>query len=103
MPSKSGPIPEALKRAILKEYKCDATWIGAVLVHEEFPDQIVCDAEVQVFDLIGHPNETRCYSWYHAVKGSDHRRPVAVLHQGQVDSPEKAVRAAIVAQEQGKL
>ena len=101
-PSKSGPIPEALKRAILKAYKCDATWIGAVLVHEEFPDQIVCDAEVQVFDL-GHPNETRCYGWYHAVKGSDHRRPVFVLHRGQVDSPGKAVRGIIGLQEQGKL
>lgn len=102
VPSKSGPTPEALKRGIQKVYKCDATWIGAVLVHEDFPDQIVCDAEVQVFDL-AHPKETRCYSWYHAVKGSDHRRPVAVLHEGQVDSPEKAVRAVFGAEEQGKL
>jgi len=48
-----------------------------------------------VFDLIGHPTATRCYAWSHATTGKK-RRFVAVLHQGSVDSPEKAVKAAIV-------
>ena len=45
---------------------------------------------------------SRCYAWSHAVDEGDKRRYVAVLHEGQVDSPQAAVRAALV-QEQRKL
>ena len=37
----------------------------------------------------------------HVVDGSEKRRYVDVLHQGPVDSPEAAVRAAIVGGAQG--
>ena len=49
-----------------------------------------------MFDLIDHPTTTRAYAWSHAQGGTTKRRYVAVLHQGPVDSPQTAVRAAIV-------
>jgi hypothetical protein len=55
---------------------------------------------VQVFALLEHPTATRCYAWSHEIEGSKKRRFFAVLHQGVVDSPEKAVRAAIIKEHQ---
>ncbi|MDO8751873.1 MAG: hypothetical protein Q7K03_12150 [Dehalococcoidia bacterium] len=90
---------DQLKEAIRNLHGCDSTWIESAPVKETFQGQTVWEGTVQVFDLIGHPTAKRCYAWSHATKGTK-RRFVAVLHQGPVDSPEKAVRAAIV-QEQG--
>ena len=90
---------EALREAIRGQHGCDSTWVAAVPVHETFEGLTVWNDEIQVFDLIGHPTATRCYVWSHAPDG-EKRRFVAVLHEGPVDSPETAVRAAIV-QEHG--
>lgn len=87
---------EALKEAFRNLHNCDSIWIETVLVTETFQGQTVWDGTVQVFDLIGHPTATRCYAWSHAVEGSENRRFVAVLHQGPVDSPENAIRVAII-------
>lgn len=47
--------------------------------------------------MIGdRPTALRAYAWSHVVNDSERRRFVAVLHDGPVDSPEAAVRAAIV-------
>ena len=86
---------QALKEAILHLHGCESEWVESVPVTETFQGQTVWEGTVQVFDLIGHPTATRCYAWSHATEG-ENRRFVAVLHQGPVDSPEKAVRAAIV-------
>ena len=90
---------EALEKAIRDLHGCDAAWVEAVPVKETFQGQTVWEGTVQVFELIGHPTAKRCYAWSHATEG-EKRRFVAVLHQGPVDSPVAAVRAAIV-QEQG--
>ena len=45
-----------------------------------------------------HPTATRTYAWSSAIEGSTKRRFFAVLHQPPVDSPQAAVRAAIVAE-----
>lgn len=92
---------EALKEAIRNLHGCEATWLESVPVKEEFEGQIVWEGIVQVFDLHGHPQATRCYAWSHAVGESGKRRFVAVLHQGPVDSPHAAVRAAIVQEHRG--
>ena len=90
---------EGLKDVILDLHNCDSTWIETVPVTETFQGQTVWESSVSVFDLIGHTTATRWYAWSHAVVGSENRCFVAVLHRGQVDSPEKAVRAAIVQEE----
>jgi hypothetical protein len=49
-----------------------------------------------------HPTASRAYAWSSPIEGSDKRRFFAVLHQGPVESPVDAVRAAIVAETRGK-
>ena len=53
---------------------------------------------VEVFDLICHETALREYAWSHVLDDSEKRRFVAVLHEGPVNSPETAVRAAVVAE-----
>lgn len=86
----------ALQRTIHDLHGCESQWVASVPVKEVFQGRTVWEGVVEVFDLIGYPTAKRCYAWSHAVEGSKKRRYVAVLHQGPVDSPEKAVRAAIV-------
>lgn len=92
---------EALKKTIRNLHGCESVWVESVPVIETFQGRMVWDGVVQVFDLKGHPTATRCYAWSHATTGRK-RRFVAVLHQGPVDSPEKAVRAAIAAEERAR-
>jgi hypothetical protein len=87
---------ERLSKAILDLHRCDSTWVESIPVTETFHGQTAWEGTVQVFDLIDHPTGSRWYTWDHAVERSENRLFVAVLHQGPVDSPEKAVRAAIV-------
>jgi hypothetical protein len=87
---------EALEKAILDLHGCKSIWVESVPVKEVFEGETVWEGVAQVFDLIDHPKAERCYAWSHELEGSKKRRFFAVLHQGKVDSPEKAVRAAIV-------
>jgi hypothetical protein len=87
---------KALKKAILDLHGCKATWVKSVPVKEVFEGETVWEGVVQVFEIQGHPKATCCYAWSHGLDNSKKRRFFAILHQGAIDSPEKAVRAAIV-------
>jgi len=88
----------ALKKAIHDLHGCKAVWKEAVPVKETFQGKTVWEGTMQVFDLVDHPTTTRCYAWSYLVDDSGKRKFFAVLHQGPVDSPQAAVRAAIVAE-----
>jgi hypothetical protein len=88
-------FPELI-RAIEKLHGCKAVWVESIPVKETFQGETVWEGAVQVFDLIDHPTATRCYAWSHAIDNSTKQKYFAVLHQGPVDSPHAAVRAAIV-------
>lgn len=64
-------------------------------ITETFEGQTVWDGDVQVFDLIDCPEASRAYAWSFETTGG-RRRFVVVLHKPPVDSPQKAVQAAIV-------
>ena len=84
---------ERFQEAIQATHDCEATFTGArVRITEEWNGQTVWDGIVLVFDLQDHPSAKTCYAW--SVDG----RVTAVLHEGPVDSPEAAVRAAIAAE-----
>ena len=84
----------ALQATIERLHGCDSRWRKAVPVHETFEGKTVWQGEVQVFNLLGHPETGMCYAWsYQTEKGK--RRFVALLHHRGVDSPVKAVQAAI--------
>lgn len=88
---------EALQKAILDLHGYKATWIESVPVKEVFEGETVWEGIVQVFE-IDHPKFKCCYAWSHGLDNSKKRRFFAVLHQGAIDSPEKAVRAVIVSE-----
>jgi len=85
-----------LKPHVEKLHNCSASFVEDVRVIEKFKNETVWDGTVSIFDIEGHPTSKRCYAWSHEVDDSGKRKFIAVLHDGPVDSPEKAVRAAIV-------
>ena len=83
---------ETFVNAIRKTHGCGAELRSDVPVSEQFEGQTVWKGRVLVFDLIDHPTATTCCAW------SVGNRVTAVLHEGPVDSPQAAVRAAIAAE-----
>jgi hypothetical protein len=79
-----------------------AALVQTLPVLEEFEGKPVWEGVVHVFDLTGHPTATRTYAWSSPIEGSTKRRFFGVLHQLPVDSPQAAVRAAIVAEENAR-
>ena len=86
----------AMEDAIRHLHGCEPTFVESVPVRETFNGATVWEGEVQVFELRGHKTARRAYAWSHATEGAK-RRFYAVLHEGPIDSPVKAVRASIVA------
>ena len=78
--------------AIRRTHGAAAALVERVSVLEMFLGKTVWHGEVLIFDLQDHPTAHKCYAW--SVDG----RVTAVLHEGPVDSPAAAVRAAIAAQ-----
>lgn len=93
---------KALIEAIRNLHGCEATWVESAPVKETFQGSTVWEGIVQVFDLTGHPKASRCYAWSYVTGQSGRRKFFTVLHEGPVDSPIKAVRAAIVAESKQK-
>jgi hypothetical protein len=86
-----------LKTAAERLHECKASFIEDAVVVEKFGDKTVWSDTVSVYELKGHPKATRAYAWSSPIEGSTKRRYYAVLHIPPIDSPEKAVRASIVA------
>lgn len=88
---------KALEKAIFDLHHCKATWIKSVSVKEVFQEETGWEGVVQVFE-IDHPKSKLCYAWSYGLDNSKKRRFFPVLHQGAVDSPQAAVRAAIISE-----
>jgi hypothetical protein len=88
--------PAALQDAIRHLHGVESRFVERVEVREVFEGKVVWEGEVSVFDLVGHPSP-RAYAWSYSTTGAK-RRFVAVLHEGPIDSPINAVRAAVVAE-----
>ena len=79
--------------SIYETHGCTAALTGEQMhVREMMGDLVVWEGMVLIFDLRGHESADKCYAW--SVDG----RVTAVLHEGPVDSPKAAVRAAITAE-----
>jgi len=76
---------------------CDSAHVQSVPITERFQGKIVWQGTVEVFDLHGHATAGRCYAWSHS-KDDGGERYVAVLGVPPVDSAQRAVQAAIVAE-----
>ena len=90
--------PDELKQAVESQHGGTATLAQSVPVHETHEGKPVWDGTVHIFDLEGSPSgASRAYAWSYE-RDDGKRRFFAVLHSGSIDSPIKAVRAAIVAE-----
>lgn len=73
------------------------THVETVPITESFEGQTIWEGNVEVFDLENHPKAKRVYAWSHVVGENDEqKRYVTVLHIPPVDSPQTAVKIAIV-------
>jgi len=52
-------------------HNCLANWIESVPVKEKFEGKTVWEGIVQVFDMQGNPNASRCYAWSHRFDDSN--------------------------------
>lgn len=91
------PLIEEYRRAVEGLHSGRASFVETVRVVEEYEGERAWDGDVHVFALEGHPTAQTAYAWSVPGESSKGRRFYAVLHVGPVDSPEKAVRAALVA------
>ncbi len=83
---------EGFQQAIRATHDAEAQLAGRYRVSETYEAETVWQGEVLVFVLSDHPTARYCYAW--EVDG----RVTAVLHEPPVDSPQAAVRAAILAE-----
>ena len=91
-----------LKKAIFNLHNTKAKWKESVQVIEKFQGSVVWNGQVEIFDLIDHPTAKSCYAWDHVIDGSTKRKYIVVLHQPPIDSPQAAVRAAIIQEYRGR-
>jgi len=84
-----------LRDAIRATHGCASHHVKSVPVREVFNNLVAWEGVVEVFDLIDHPKAKRCYAW--SYQDGNKTRTVAVLELPPVDSPETAVKVAIVA------
>jgi len=89
---------EELQSVFLKLHGVDASYVESVPVEEVFQGETVWQGDVEVFDLKGHPKATRGYGWGYVTSESGGRRYFTILELPPVDSPQTAVKAAIMSE-----
>ena len=87
-----------IQSVFLKLHGCHATYVETVPVVEEFQGRTIWQGDVEVFDLAGHPKATRGYGWGYVANEEGGRRYFTVLELPPVDSPQTAVKAAIMSE-----
>lgn len=94
---------EALTRAVEKLHGVKAIFIDSSPVHEEMDGKTVWKGTVSLFDLTDHPTAKKCFAWSVPPTSSTKEKFYAVLMTPQIDTPEKAVRASIIADHKNKI
>ncbi len=82
-----------IQRAVEKAAGCPSQHVESVIVVEGWRANVVWEGAVEVFQLHGHPKAKRAFGW----RDVDSGKFTTVLELPPVDSPNTAVRAAIVA------
>lgn len=93
--SKNADYLGTLEAVILIQHRCKATHKETVFVEERtLEGEIIWRGEVECFDLTGREEARTCYAWQH-IDGWGHAKIFAVLGNKFIDSPERAVQAAV--------
>ena len=86
-----------LQKVIRHLYGCESVYVSTTPIREFFQGRLVWDGEVEIFAIEGHPKASTCYAW--AYPGEDGKKHyTAILKIPPVDSPQSAVKAALVTQ-----
>lgn len=88
---------KALADAVEKLHGAKASFVRSEAVNEQFQGAAVWNGVVSQFALTGHDTASNCYAWSVPATSDSRERFYAVLRTPDVDSPEKAVRASIIA------
>ena len=89
---------EQLREAVEVMHHCKARHEQSVPIVEMFGQKTVWEGVVESFAITGHPKAKRCYAWSF-LEGNEPRY-ITVLEIPPVESPQTAVRAAIVSKAQ---
>lgn len=85
----------ALKAAIFILHQCNPVYQETVFIRETTKKkEVLWEGPVSIFDVTGHKTAKTCYAWVHADAGGN-TKVYAVLGSRVVNSPKKAVQAAI--------
>ena len=88
-----------LQQAIRDLHGCESQYLETVPVKEMFQGKIVWEGDVEVFQIRGHPKATRAFAWSHVAGANDQQTNyITVLELPPVDSPQAAVKAAIMSE-----
>jgi len=93
---------ERLQQAIRDLHGLDSEHVESVPIHEVFQGKTVWQGTVDVFRVRGHPQATHAYAWSYEAENGELRH-VAVLGVPPIDTPQKAVQAAVVADGRKRL
>ncbi len=86
---------DVLRAAIQLKHQCKPNHRESVFVHEMMEGQkTIWKGSVEVFDLSGHRDAKTCYAWRH-IENNGEVRILTVLGSYLIDSPQRAVQAAI--------
>lgn len=78
--------------------KCAAVHKETVHVHEAFQGQTVWKGDVEVFDLVRHPNAKHAYAWAHLDGPNNEKtRFMVILEIAPVKDAQTAVQASLMA------
>jgi hypothetical protein len=84
-----------LESAIRIRHKCSPTHSQTVFVRAETHDEeILWEGLVEIFELAEHKKAKICYAWRHT-EPNGKSKIIAVLGNSFIDSPQKAVEAAV--------
>ena len=93
--SRNGDYLNALESAIRMRHNCNPTHRHTVFVRAETKDEeTVWEGFVEEFELLGHRTANACYAWWHRDPNGG-SKIIAVMGSKIIDSPQKAVQAAI--------
>ena len=90
-----GTYLNALESAIKIRHKCSPTHRQTVFVRAKTEaDETVWEGFVEEFEVVGHATAKICYAWQH-MEPKGRSKIIAIPRNSFVDSPQKAVEAAI--------
>lgn len=85
---------ERLQLVIHQLHGTDSKHLESVRVLERFRGKTVWEGDVEVFQLVNHPNAKRCYGWSY----DDPEQFITILELPPVDSPQSAVKVGVAYQ-----